>query len=518
MAIWHFRMEVKSRGKGEAACAHAAYISGLRIRDERYGTTHDYRAYRRLHPIEATGVALPEAAPVEWRNPERLWNAVEASERSRNAQLQRSLNVALPKELDEGQRRKLTEHMAVVFTGQGMCVQWAIHRPDHGNDNWHAHFLLTMRPCDRNGFLPKSRVLYCVRRGGHDDWMSGDELKHNEGWEKVYPFKNGRMLTMREAEAEGLTIRDRKGRNPVSRKETFSGWDDDVTFEGWRKSWETEANRALKDAGSSERISRLSYKARGIDREPQKHQGHVVSAMERRGEHTSIGEWNRGVAERNAKRAEHERLGVELADLETTRARLAEREKRDAGLRDNLAELCRLADQRCDNINGWRDLMLGWRATIEVRDGRILVGDADAPDLEPVPLGTLCPDLAGLERSGVGELMERDRLAHLKNDYLNYVGRATEDYGKLMRGTPRSRLTDLPKLKLRRPPKEIADDTEVKSAILHSWNKGDEWRNWKATDLPQKPTNGNRAHTEQTSGPRRIVNREPPRGRNRDAR
>ena len=97
--------------------------------------------------------------------------------------------------------------------------------------------------------------------------MSGEELKRSDGWEKVYPFRNGRMLTMREAEAEGLTINDRKGKNPVSRKETFGGWDDDVTFEGWRKSWETEANRALKDAGSSERISRLSYKARGIDRE-----------------------------------------------------------------------------------------------------------------------------------------------------------------------------------------------------------------------------------------------------------
>lgn len=518
MAIWHFRMEVKSRGRGEAACAHAAYVSGLRIRDERYGMTHDYRAYRRLHPIEATGVALPEAAPVEWNDPERLWNAVEASERSRDAQLQRSLNVALPRELDEGQRRMLTERMAGVFTGQGMCVQWAIHRPDHGNDNWHAHFLLTMRPCDRNGFLPKSRVLYRVRRDGHDDeWMSGEELKRGDGWEKVYPFRNGRMLTMREAEAEGLTINDRKGKNPVSRKETFGGWDDDVTFEGWRKSWETEANRALKDAGSSERISRLSYKARGIDREPQKHRGPAVSAMERRGLRTSIGEWNRGVAERNARRAERERLGGELTDIEATRARLAEREKRDAGLRDNLAGLCRLADQRCDDINGWRDLMRGWQATVEVRDGRILVGDADVPDLEPVPLGTLCPDLMGLERSGVGELMEHDRLAHLKDDYLNYVSRVTETYRERMRGTPRSRLDDLPKIRLKRPPKEIADDPEVRRTILNSWRKGDEWRNRKATDLP-KPSNTNRLHTEQTSEPRRVVDREPPRVRNRDAR
>ena len=46
----------------------------------------------------ALGVMLPEGAPAEFGEPARLWNAAEAAEKRKDAQVAREVVLALPKE------------------------------------------------------------------------------------------------------------------------------------------------------------------------------------------------------------------------------------------------------------------------------------------------------------------------------------------------------------------------------------------------------------------------------------
>lgn len=97
------------------------------------------------------------------------------------------------------------------------------------------------------------------------------------------------MLTMREIGADGFGNKER-------------GWNDGELHGRWREGWAGHANERLREAGCSERVDHRSNKARGIHREPTRHDGPNVRAMEERGVHTDRGEENRELARRNAER------------------------------------------------------------------------------------------------------------------------------------------------------------------------------------------------------------------------
>ena len=78
--------------------AAAAYMSCSRIYNDYDGITHDYTRKRGLVWEQ---IFLPEHAPREWSDRSVLWNAVEASEKSKDSRLARELIVALPKELSQ---------------------------------------------------------------------------------------------------------------------------------------------------------------------------------------------------------------------------------------------------------------------------------------------------------------------------------------------------------------------------------------------------------------------------------
>jgi len=77
MAIFHFSVQVISRGSGRSAVAAAAYRAGEQLHDERLDRDHDFRA---RSGVEHSEILLPEGAPEQWRMRERLWNDVEAFE------------------------------------------------------------------------------------------------------------------------------------------------------------------------------------------------------------------------------------------------------------------------------------------------------------------------------------------------------------------------------------------------------------------------------------------------------
>jgi len=256
----HYRIKISTRRKGHSAVAQAAYQSGERLFDERTNRTKYYRDKR---GIIYTEIMLPANAPPKYADRNTLWNAVETVENNWNSQLARRFEIALPKELSMEQKVALIrEHCFEQFVSKGMIADIAIHDPDPPNHNPHAHIMLTMRPMDEHG-----------------RWM---EKAHRE-----YIL-----------DENGDRIRDAKGKWKFRKVPTVD-WNEHSNCEIWRHAWEVTQNRYLKAAGRSERVNMKSYARQGIDRIPTVHMGPAVTAMERRGIMTNIGNLNRDIRAAN---------------------------------------------------------------------------------------------------------------------------------------------------------------------------------------------------------------------------
>ena len=125
MAIYHLSAKIISRGQGRAVSAAAAYRAGERLRDWRLGAWHDYT---KKQGVGHRAILLPDGAPEAWADRETLWNAVELTERRRNAQLARELEIALPRELSTAEAIRLAEDFVrTEFVRRGMVADIAIH-------------------------------------------------------------------------------------------------------------------------------------------------------------------------------------------------------------------------------------------------------------------------------------------------------------------------------------------------------------------------------------------------------
>jgi len=103
--------------------------------------------------------------------------------------------------------------------------------------------------------------------------------------------------------------------------------------ERFREEWETAANRALERAGREERIDRRSLRERGIDREPGRHEGPNVRAMEEREIPTRIGDEARAVRAYNGA-MEQERGAV--IDFQKAKAELDQEKVIEGRHRDRM--------------------------------------------------------------------------------------------------------------------------------------------------------------------------------------
>lgn len=153
MAIYHLSAKPISRSTGRSATGAAAYRAGETIIDERTGLVFDYGKKR---GIDHTEIMAPANAP-EWAHDRaKLWNAVEHSEKRKDSQVAREVEVALPIELNLDQQRELVRSFArSQFVDVGMVADVAIHHAK--SENPHAHILLTMRDIDSDGFGLKNR-------------------------------------------------------------------------------------------------------------------------------------------------------------------------------------------------------------------------------------------------------------------------------------------------------------------------------------------------------------------------
>ena len=237
-----------------SAVASAAYRSGSALGDGTRSVEHDFVAKRGVVHSE---IVLPADAPPWMADRERLWNAVEAAEKRKDAQLAREIQLAIPRELDRRAQTGLvrdfvTEH----FVALGMVADFAIHdvRARDGGRQPHSHVMLTLRRID-----PESRTGF------------------------------------------GL-------------KET--AWNRKELLRGWREAWAGHVNAALERSAVAERVDHRTLeaqrqeaaaagdfaKAAELDREPEPKVGPQAWALERDGIATDRGDMLREVRERNAER------------------------------------------------------------------------------------------------------------------------------------------------------------------------------------------------------------------------
>ena len=304
MAIYHLEAKVVSRGAGRSAVAASAYLSCSRLYNDYDGIQHDYT---KKQGLVWQGVFLPKYAPQEWRDREKLWNAVEEVETAKDSRLAREFVVALPVELSRGEQIELLqEFIREQFVSDGMCADAAIHDTDGHNP--HAHTLLTVRPLDEQGnWQYKTEKEYLCVRNGEERGFTAAESKEAqaEGWEKQYPYKVGKRklyMAPSAAEAQGYVRADkhpkstRYGRqNPIAER-----WNSEEQLVEWRKAWADVTNRYLERYGHDERIDHRSHADRGLSEQPTIHEGVVAHALEKKGIISDRCEINRQIKADNA--------------------------------------------------------------------------------------------------------------------------------------------------------------------------------------------------------------------------
>jgi hypothetical protein len=164
VAIFYMDVKIIGRSSGRSATgaaayrageklhsiAHASYQSGEKIQGKKGKgdkVTHDYT---KKGGVVHSEILLPDNAPPEYADRETLWNAVEASEKRKDAQLAREIIVALPRELSlQEQIEVVRTYVQGNFVSRGMIADFAIH-DNEGNP--HAHIMLTTRNVSREGF------------------------------------------------------------------------------------------------------------------------------------------------------------------------------------------------------------------------------------------------------------------------------------------------------------------------------------------------------------------------------
>ena len=319
MAIYHLEAKMVSRGAGRSAVAASAYLSCSRMLNEYDGVQHDYT---RKQGLVWQAVFLPDMAPVEWQDREKLWNAVEETEKTKDSRLAREFVAALPIELSRQQQIALLQKFVwEQFVAEGMCADVAVHDTDGHNP--HAHILLTVRPLTETGaWQYKTEKEYLCVKGGEERGFTAAEFKsaQAEGWEKQYQYKvDKKKVYMAPSQAEKCGY-ERVSKYPKSTKygrqnPISARWNSEEHLLVWREAWATAANRCLELAGHAERIDHRSHAARGLEERPTVHEGVAAQELERRGILSDRCELNRQIKADNALLRELKAELKKLSDL-----------------------------------------------------------------------------------------------------------------------------------------------------------------------------------------------------------
>lgn len=301
-----------TRSKGQSAVASAAYRSGKRLEDKRYGKIQDYSSRA---GILSADIILPNSiknqSSVSTIDRQVLWNIAESAEKRKDSRVAREWIVNLPFELPEDERKLLAHEFSQSLCDKyGVIADCCLHRPSEkevarGADprNFHAHIMLT------------------TRQASLDD--AGNVVLGDKA---------------------SIELSDTKRRSLG-----LSRVDDEIVE--LRQLWEQIANRYLTKYGI-DLIDCRSYADRELDIIPEVKMGKEATQMERDGIATEKGDINRAIRERNAEvKALYEQAinSSEYRIAETERATAANARTTDDSQR-RIDESQRVIDTTSDDI------------------------------------------------------------------------------------------------------------------------------------------------------------------------
>ncbi|QLY52870.1 MobA/MobL family protein [Citrobacter freundii] len=174
MAIYSFKMENISRGEGQSSVNSAAYRHRKVFFDNRTGEVCGRKTAHKKD-LAFAQIFAPEHTPPDLIvDSETLWNAVEASEKRKDARLAKEFKIALPAELTPEQSIELTATFVLEhFTKQGIIADVVIH--DIKGHNPHIHIMGTTREILSTGFGKKVR-----------EWDKPEMLDSwRKGWQEI---------------------------------------------------------------------------------------------------------------------------------------------------------------------------------------------------------------------------------------------------------------------------------------------------------------------------------------------
>lgn len=273
--------------------ATAAYQLHEKLRDDTTGRTFYFRP-KTKGEVKYRKVFLCDGAPLEFEDPERLWNSVtkceNRSSRTQTAQLARNVRLCLPQGLPLEEEIDLLEQFVSPLTKDGMMVQVVIH--DKGDGNPHLHLLMTMRRYKNGSWQAKSRKVYDVDADGNRIPL----IDPKTGNQKV----------------------DSKGRKQWrNHKETLTGWDRKELVSEWREKWAALCNAKLPP---DRQITAKSYSRQAEEgialeplRIPTRHEGFSARKIEAMGGTSEICEYNRTIRNVNEQVAKMRKEELDLA-------------------------------------------------------------------------------------------------------------------------------------------------------------------------------------------------------------
>lgn len=239
MSTYYLNLGIINRGKGNSVANFANYITGKAVRDCHSGRYDELRR----EDVRFWDILLPSSSPPEYHDLQDFCDAIEQSERRRDAQLIRYFKAALPNELPTDEQIRIAKQFLLSnFIRQGFGAVVAIHSGTNQDNplksNPHMHALVTLRTIDAKGLNPK---------------------KDREFYRKS-------------------CLRD------------------------WREAWARVQNQAYNRNGLATRVDHRSLKEQGIDREPTVRLSYSDWIREKNGERTFAGDQRRAIEARNAER------------------------------------------------------------------------------------------------------------------------------------------------------------------------------------------------------------------------
>lgn len=203
VAIFHMSFKILKRSEGKSAVYLSAYQNREKTIDNRTGATWDYS---KKEGFFGSTILSPAGTPSELvKDSGTLWNAVEATENRKDAQLCRYLDIAIPVELDDGQKKQLIlDYCQENFVDYGMIADIAFH--DLNSHNPHAHVMLTLRTVSPSGFGNKEREWN--KKENVEAWRENWEIITNDRLKK-YGHKSridSRSLEEQKEEAERKAV------------------------------------------------------------------------------------------------------------------------------------------------------------------------------------------------------------------------------------------------------------------------------------------------------------------------